>query len=156
MMLNADVRRELLPAKPFLQGEGGPRVQSLGVQVSVRASTEQTGGAFNLFDVVCPKDFATPLHIHYAEDVAVLVLEGELECIWGDERGRACPGSCFFQPRGTPHGFRVEGTVPARILYMTLPGGFDRFVLESAFLTRNLEATAAARHKIEILGPLPE
>ena len=156
MVLNTAVRRELLLAKPFLQRDEGPRVQSLGVQVSVRASTEQTGGAFNLFDVICPRDFATPLHIHYAEDVAVLVLEGELECIWGDERGRARRGSYFFQPRGTPHGFRVEGDGPARILYMTVPAGFDQLVLQGVSSTRNLKVTAVARHKIEILGPLPE
>lgn len=150
------VRRELLQAKPFLHGDEGSRVQSLGVQVSVRASTAETGGVFNLFDVICPKDFATPLHIHYTEDVVVLVLDGELECIWGDERGRACRGSIFFQPRGTPHGFRVEGNFPARILYITVPAGLDQLVLEAATSTRDAMQTSAARHKIEILGPLPE
>src|SRR3989304_713166 len=120
-MLNTAVRRELLQARPFLQTDEGPRVPFMGIQVCVKASTKQTGGTFNLFDVVCPTGFATPVHIHYAEDVVVLVLEGELECIWGDERGRACRGSTFFQPRGAPHGFRVEGDGPARILYMTVP-----------------------------------
>ena len=39
-------------------------------------------------------------------------------------------GSFFFQPRGTPHGFRVTGTISARVSYMTIPAGFDGFVLE--------------------------
>ena len=155
-MLNTAVRRELLQARPFLQTDEGPRVPFMGIQVCVKASTKQTGGTFNLFDVVCPTVFATPVHIHYAEDVVVLVLEGELECIWGEERGLACRGSIFFQPRGTPHGFRVEGSHPVRTLYMTLPAGLDQLILEEATSARNALVTAAARHKIEILGPLPE
>ena len=66
-------------------------------------------------------------------------------------------GAYFFQPRGIPHGFRVEGVTPARILYMTFPAGLDRFAIEHELLASNSECvTAAARYKIEILGPLPE
>jgi len=155
-MLNRGMKAGLLQAKPYLVREEGERFQSLGVLVSVKASTEQTGGGFNLFDVICPIDFATPLHIHYAEDVAVFVIEGAIRCFWGDEKERAGIGSLFFQPRGTPHGFRVEGDGPARILYMTVPAGFDQLVLQGVSSTRNLKLTAVARHKIEILGPLPE
>ncbi len=84
-------------------------------------------------------------------------MEGTLTFFWGGEKKSAVAGSFFFQPRGIPHGFRVEGTTPARILYMTFPAGFDRFVLEQELLTLKSDPeTAAARHKIEILGPLPE
>ena len=100
---------------------------------------------------------AIPLHIHYTEDVAVYVLEGALTFFWGCERKEAVAGSYFYQPRGTPHGFRVEGAAPARILYMTIPAGFDRFVIEQELPARKSDPeTDAARYKIEILGPLPE
>ena len=129
----------------------------MGTLVSVKATSQQTGGVFNLFDVTCLPGFTTSLHIHYAEDVAVYVLEGALTVFWGGEKKEAVAGSYFFQPRGTPHGFRVEGATPARILYMTFPAGLDRFVIEQDLLAPNLEpATAAARYKIEILGLLPE
>src|SRR5512136_810752 len=144
----------LLQTEPYaLNDEEGQSLQSLGALVSVKAASEQTGGVFNLFEVSCPPDFATPLHIHYAEDVAVYVLEGALTFFWGNEGKAAVAGSYFFQPRGTPHGFRVEGATPARILYMTFPAGLDRFVLEPELLASCSEAmTTAARHKIEILG----
>ena len=129
----------------------------MGALVSVKATSEQTGGVFNLFEVSCPPDYATPLHIHYAEDVAMYVLEGALVFFCGGEKKEAAPGSYFFQPRGTPHGFRVEGAAPARILYMTIPAGFDRFVIGQELPASKCEsATAAARYKIEILGLLPE
>ena len=147
-----------LQTKPYsFNDEEGQSLQSLGARVSVKASSEQTGGVFNLFEVSCAPDYATPLHIHYAEDVAVYVLEGALTIFWGNEEKAAVAGSYFFQPRGTPHGFRVESVTPARILYMTFPAGLDRFVIEQELVAQSAKgATAAARYMIEILGPLPE
>lgn len=148
----------LLQTKPYmLNNEEGQSLLSLGALVSVKATSEQTGGVFNLFDVSCPPDYATPLHIHYTEDVAVYVLDGVLTFFWGSEKKEAVASSYFYQPRGTPHGFRVEGGTPARILYMTFPAGLDRLVVEQELPAPNSErGTAAARHKIEVLGPLPE
>jgi quercetin dioxygenase-like cupin family protein len=141
----------------MLNNEEGQFLQSLGALVSVKATSEQTGGVFNLFEVSCPPGYATPLHIHYAEDVAVYVLEGTLTFFWGSEKKEAVAGSYFFQPIGTPHGFYVEGSTPVRILYMTFPAGFDRFVIEQEQPAPKSEPeTDAARYKIEILGPLPE
>jgi quercetin dioxygenase-like cupin family protein len=145
-----------LQIKPYmLDNEEGQFLQTLGASVSIKATSEQTGSTFNLFEVSCQPDYATPLHIHYTEDVAIYVLEGMLTFFWGNEKKEAVPGSYFYQPRGTPHGFRVEGRTPARILYMTVPAGFDHFVLEHKLPTPESEADAA-RYKIEILGPLPE
>jgi quercetin dioxygenase-like cupin family protein len=141
----------------MLNNEEGQFLQSLGTLVSIKATSEQTGGMFNLFEVSCPPDYATPLLIHYTEDVAVYVLDGTLTFFWGDEKKKAVASSFFYQPRGTPHGFRIEGGAPARILYMTVPAGFDRFVLEHQLPNLESEREAdAARYKIEILGPLPE
>lgn len=147
-----------LQTKPYmLHNEEGQFLQALGAWVSIKATSEQTGGAFNLFEVACPPDYATPLHIHYTEDVTVYVLEGALTFFWGSNKKKAVAGSFFYQPRGTPHGFRVEGAALARILYMTAPAGFDRFLLEHELITPESDAEEdAARYKIEILGPLPE
>ena len=141
----------------MLNNEEGQFLQSLGVLVSIVATSEQTGGVFNLFEVFCPPDYATPLLIHYTEDVAIYVLEGTLTFFWGSEKKEAVSGSYLYQPRGVPHGFRVDGNTPARILYITIPAGFDRFVIEHKCPNAKSEPEAdAARYKIEILGPLPE
>ena len=147
-----------LQTKPYtLDDEEGQSLRSLGAVVSVKATSEQTGGVFSLLEVSCPPDYATPLHIHYAEDVAIYVLDGALVFFCGGEKKEASAGSYFFQPRGTPHGFRVAGAAPARILYLTIPAGFDRFVIGQELPAPKCEsATAAARFKIEILGLLPE
>jgi quercetin dioxygenase-like cupin family protein len=137
-------------------GEGHP-VQLAGAHAMVKASSEQSAGAFNLFVVSCLPGYATALHIHYAEDVAIYVLGGVLTIYWGDEKRTAAAGAYFFQPRGIPHGFRVEGDTPAQLLYMTFPAGLDRFVAEQELLALDCEpVTTAARYQIEILGPLPQ
>ncbi|HZD09742.1 MAG TPA: cupin domain-containing protein [Candidatus Binatia bacterium] len=141
----------------MLANEEGQFLQSLGTLVTIKATTEQTGGLFNLFEVSCPPHYATPLLIHYTEDVVVYILQGTLTCFWGSEKRKAIAGSFSYQPRGIPHGFRLEGDTPARILYMTIPAGFDRFILERKPPTPESDPEVdAARYKIEILGPLPE
>jgi quercetin dioxygenase-like cupin family protein len=147
-----------LLTKPYwLPPDEGQSLQSLGACLKVKATSEQTGGAFNLFEVRYPPGYDTPLHIHYAEDVAMYILKGTLTIFWGSEKKEAIAGSFFYQPRGTPHGFRVEGEEPAQILYMTIPAGFDCFVFEEeSLVSRSESEVIAARHKIEILGPLPE
>lgn len=134
-----------------------PRIKSLGALVSILASTVQTGGAWNVFDVLLPTGYEVPLHIHYAEDVAIHVLEGNLEIFWGDERKRAAAGSFFFQPRGLPHGFRVTGTTTAHVWYLTFPAGFDGFVIGRSRASADLDAMSSeSQYKLEVLGPLPE
>ena len=149
---------KFLQTKPYmLNNEQGKVLQSWAALLSIKATSEQTGGVFNLFEVSCPPGFTTQLHIHYTEDVAVYLLEGTLIFFWGSDKQKAIAGSFFYQPRGTPHGFCVAGDIPARILYMTVPAGFDRFVIENELPAPESERErAAARYKIEILGPLPE
>jgi quercetin dioxygenase-like cupin family protein len=155
-MFNADMKRISLQAQPYMLNSEETRFETLGALVSLQARTEQTGGAFNLLDVILPAGYETPLHIHYAEEVAIRVLEGTLDLFWGTEKKRAEVGSFFFQPRGTPHGFRVTGTKPARILYITIPAGFDGFVLEHSQTAPDRAMHLAARYQLEVLGPLPE
>jgi mannose-6-phosphate isomerase-like protein (cupin superfamily) len=153
-----DMRMPYLKTRPYaLRCHEGQNLRSVGALICVKANSDQTDGVFNLFDITCPPGFATELHIHYAEDVAFYVLEGTLSVFWGSEQQEAAAGAYFFQPRGTPHGFRVKGGIPARILYMSFPAGLDRFVARPEQLASCSEAmTSAAQYQIEILGPLPE
>ena len=148
------MKQTSLQTRSYLLNDEAPRFESLGALVRIQANTQQTGGAFNLFDVLFPPGYETPLHIHYAEDVAIQVLEGRLDVFWGEERREAQAGSFFFQPRGTPHGFRMAGT-GTRLLVLTIPAGLDEFVLQAGAMDAFDCAQEAARYKIEILGSLP-
>ncbi len=144
--------------RPYvLQNEEGQSLRALGGLVTIKATSEQTGGAFNLLEITCPPRCGTPLLIHYMEDIAIYVLEGTLTIFWGGEKKQGTAGSFFYQPRGVPHGFRVESNHTVRLLYMTVPAGFDGFMVQHQLRTAASEReTAAAHYKIEVLGPLPE
>jgi quercetin dioxygenase-like cupin family protein len=146
-----------LQTKPYILHDDREKMLSLDATVSVLANSEQSDGAFNVFDVIYPPGYETQLHIHYSEDVAIYILEGDLDIFWGDEKKQATTGSFVFQPRGTPHGFRAKGLMGAHILYMTFPAGFDKFVIGCSKPGGASESRLSeARFKIEVLGPLPE
>jgi quercetin dioxygenase-like cupin family protein len=153
-----------------LAREEGQPLWFLGTLTLLKATGEQTGGAFGLIEQVLPPGFSSPWHLHHQEDEAFYVVEGEMTFLCGEARVKAGPGAFVYGPRGIPHGFRAEGTAPARLLLLCTPGGFEQFVAElsapAAGLVlpppaagppdmENLMAMAA-RYKIEILGPLPE
>ena len=150
-----------------LAREAGQALWFLGTLVIVKATGEQTGGAFGLIDNVMPAEFASPYHMHRKEDESFYVVEGEMTFYVGDERVKAGAGAFVYGPRGVPHGFEVEGTAPARILLQNYPAGFEGFPVEVGEPAReltlppaeppNLESlmSVAPKYDIEILGPLP-
>ena len=137
----------------------------LGLPTLIHASAQATNGVFGLIEhpSMLP-GFASPYHVHHREDEAFYVIEGELAVILNGQWKRFGPGAYVFGPRGIPHGFKIVGESPARILILCAPGGFENFVLE---LAQPLDGppsppdmqkliAAAARAGIDILGPLPE
>lgn len=145
-----------LQTRAYILHDNRAKMHTLDALVSVLAKTEQTDGRFNVFDAICPVGFETQLHIHYSEDVAIYVLEGALDIFWGDEKKQAEVGSFLFQPRGTPHGFRVTSLRDAHILYMTFPAGFDKYVIGRSKPGTSESGISEAHFKIEVLGPLPK
>ena len=50
-----------LQPKPYtLNANEGPFLQCLGAMIYVKATSEQTGGGFNLFEVTCPRQDGGP------------------------------------------------------------------------------------------------
>ena len=50
----------------------------LGALTFVRATAASTRGAFGLVEQLVPAGFASPFHVHHAEDEAFYIVEGEL------------------------------------------------------------------------------
>ena len=150
-----------------LAKEEGQALWFLGTLLILKATGEQTGGAFGLIDNVMTAGFASPSHMHRNEDESFYVAEGEMTFYVGDERLKAGPGAFVYGPRGVPHGFEVEGHAPARILLQNYPAGFERFPVEVGEPAEELVLppaeppdmerlmAIAAKYDIEILGPLP-
>ncbi|TCC38667.1 cupin domain-containing protein [Kribbella speibonae] len=59
----------------------------------VRVSGEQTGGAFSLTENLARRGSGSPVHIHEHEEESLIVLDGELRVVLGDDEHLAGPGT---------------------------------------------------------------
>lgn len=141
-------------------GEGRP-IDLGGFRMSVKATDDQTNGAFTLLEAQEPAGFGPPLHIHRDAAEAFYVLEGEY-IIFLDGREASCPaGSFIFIPAGMPHGFRV-GDVASRKLNLYAPAAMVGYFDEVADATKagdvdpDVLSQIARRYSMEVIGPVPD
>ena len=125
-----------------------------------------TNGKFAVFEVLAPKDFASPLHIHHQEDEFFVVMSGEVRVRHGDDVIEAVAGSLVYGPRDVPHGFRVD-SAEARLLLFFGPAGVERFFREGGkpagfvglppaderFLDKEALKAIGERYNQEFVGP---
>ena len=152
---------DLADAGFVLRPGEGRTIDLGGFRMSVKATHDQTNGAFSLIEAQEPPGFGPPLHIHRDAAEAFYVLEGEY-IIFLEGREASCPaGSFIFIPAGVPHGFRV-GDVPSRKLNLYTPaamiGYFD--ALADATKVGDVDpdtlSAIARRYSMDVIGPVPE
>ena len=149
-----------------LAANEGEAIWFIGSLGTIKASGALTGNIMSLVEFELPSGFSTPLHIHRTEDEAFYILEGAIRGINNDQPWAAEAGSFVWLPNGTKHGFTVVGDKPVRLLAITVPSGFDRFVAEAgdpaperripppAPVDVERLAASAAKYGQEILGTL--
>jgi quercetin dioxygenase-like cupin family protein len=144
-----------------------PRIEErrfLGLPTWIKGNREMTGGHFSLIEQIIPAGFESPWHMHHSEDESFYVIEGQMLVIVDGGRKLLQAGDFAFGPRGVPHGFRIEGEGPARILLMTTGSDLADFIAETSVPGDTPPAApdmaflvaAAERHNLAILGPLPK
>lgn len=94
----------------------------------VKASAEQTAGAFELLEYRGP--IQPPPHVHREHDEAFFILEGRFSFTLRYEVFEVAAGDLVRVPRGTRHGF--SATTEARALLLTVPAGLEGFFRELA------------------------
>lgn len=107
-------------------GEGEHRSFCGGGLMTFKATSEQTGGAFLLFEDRMTGGKVTPLHVHAGEDETFHVLEGELLIHIDGVEHRVTTGGMAMIPRGIPHAFKVV-SANARVLTLLVPGTAEAF-----------------------------
>lgn len=146
------------PAYVFQPGEGR-RLDMGAFLMTVKAGTDQTGGAFSLLEAEEPPGFGPPMHIHHDAAEAFYVLDGEyIISLPGQQI--VCPGGAFiYIPAGLEHGFKV-GDRPSRKLNIYVPAAMTGFFEEMAAAEEPLSDDAvtalAATYSMEVTGPVPE
>lgn len=105
----------------WASGDGDRRSFLGGGLHTWKVMSEDTNGAFFLFEDLMSKGKTTPLHLHPEADETVYVLEGEILVNVDDVESRVDAGGITFTPRGVPHAFIVLSDT-ARLLTLQTPG----------------------------------
>jgi quercetin dioxygenase-like cupin family protein len=135
-----------------------------------KATAEETGGAFILFEDRMDHGKVTPLHIHPDSDETMIVLEGEILMHLDGVEHTVGTGGIASAPRNVPHAFMVSGANGARLLCLHAPGCCEAFYRDASEPVRDddargieagpvdmsrVQASAKKNGGIEILGPPP-
>jgi quercetin dioxygenase-like cupin family protein len=132
----------------------------------LRATGDQTQGRYAVMELLAPKGFASPLHIHRREDELFVVLSGEVRVQHGEAVIEAVAGSVVYGPRDVAHAFHVD-SAEARLLLFFGPAGVEGFFREGGkpagslglppadeqFLDKQALKEIASRHDQEFVGP---
>jgi quercetin dioxygenase-like cupin family protein len=146
-------------------GEGEQRWFCGGGLHTWKATSQETDGAFLLFEDQLDLGKVTPLHRHPDADETFYMLEGEVLLHIDGEKRPLLAGGIAIIPRGIPHAFLVT-SAQARMLCLQTPGSgedFYRLASESAAAGDppapidfdRVRAAAAQTGAIELLGPPP-
>ena len=120
----------------------GQAVRMAGAQLITRkVSSEQTGGAYSLFEVAVEPNGGSQPHIQHREDECFYVLEGQFEFVIEGASIEVGPGSLIYVPKGNLHAFKNVGRATGRLLVNQTPGGlYERFIEEMGKLLATEEA----------------
>jgi len=105
---------------------------------------EATAGRYAVIDMHVPPGGGPHPHRHACEEL-FLVVTGEVEIFFRDQRVTASAGVAVNVPANAPHMFKNRGGADARVLNVVAPAGLDRFFVECGV---QVSTTAAP--------PLPE
>jgi mannose-6-phosphate isomerase-like protein (cupin superfamily) len=133
-------------ARPLLRRPSeGESIRVAGVDHVFRLAAAHTDGRFAFEEfTLAPGVVGARPHVHHGHDEYFYVLEGELTLHDGTGEVTVGPGHVLAALRGTPHGFRNAGTVPARGLCLYTPAGYeDYFRQVHAAVAAGAEATDA-------------
>ena len=111
--------------------DGGRSIWLLGMLITFKAVSEETGGEYSLYELTVPPQLGAPPHIHYRETESYYVLDGEVEFSKGEHTVRASVGQFVHVPRGVVHAFLNAGQESARFLGIVTPGGLHEKLLSS-------------------------
>ena len=135
------------PLTVMRPGEGPTgELGSIGVQFKLWG--RETNGSVAVVEHPFPVGALVPPHLHTREDEYSIVTEGEIGFRSGDREAVLGPGGYITKPRNELHAMWNAGDVPARMIEIISPAGFEHFFHELA------EMMAAGPPDPAALGPL--
>ena len=108
---------------------GGGRIGRLGPGVGVhfKIDGEDTGGTVSVVEHPFDVGALVRPHVHTREDEISIVLEGRIGFRSEDQEVVLGPGGYIVKPRNQVHAMWNAGDVPARMIEIISPAGFEGF-----------------------------
>ena len=125
---------EAPPLTVVRPGEG--RAGDLGsIGVVFKLWGADTGGALSVVEHPFPVGALVPPHLHTREDEYSIVTDGEIGFRSGNREVVLGPGGYITKPRGELHTMWNAGTIPAHMIEIISPAGFENFFRDLTDLT---------------------
>lgn len=118
--------------KVVAPGEGDTGMLLPGVGVQFKIDADDVGGHVSVVEHPFDVGALVPPHVHHLEDEVSIVIEGKIGFRSEDQEAVLAPGGYIVKPRGEVHAMWNAGDVPARMIEIITPAGFDRFFRELA------------------------
>ena len=99
-----------------LRSGDGRSLRVLGEVMTHKITSDRTGGAYSLFEVVSEPGGGPPPHVQHREDEVFYVLEGEYEFVDDGHTMRVGKGSLVYVPKGNLHTYKNVGMAPGKML----------------------------------------
>lgn len=132
-------------------GEGA-RADLGGLGVDFKIWSEATGGALAIVEHPMEPRRLVPPHVHEREDELSYVLAGTFGVRVGDQEAVAGPGTYVYKPKGVLHTFWNPTDLPARMIELIFPAGFERFFEALGQVNSRPGDPAELQHQREELG----
>lgn len=116
-------------------GEGRTGGLAPGVGVAFKIEGEDTAGALSVVEHPFAVGALVPPHVHTLEDEISIVLDGEIGFRSEDREVVLGPGGYIIKPRGEVHAMWNAGSIPARMIEIITPSGFEGFFHEFVEMT---------------------
>jgi quercetin dioxygenase-like cupin family protein len=122
MSVQADTALKVVAPGEGRHGRLGP-----GVGVDFKIAGEDTQGRLAVVEHPFAVGALVRPHVHTREDEISIVVEGQIGFRSEDREAVLGPGGYIIKPRGQVHAMWNAGSVPARMIEIITPAGFEGF-----------------------------
>lgn len=128
------------------------------IPLQIKVSSNDSDGAFFLFEHANMRKGGPPRHFHYEQDEWFYAVDGEFAFEVGDEKFTLKPGDSLFAPRRIPHVWAYTGNKPGTLLLaVQSAGSLEQFFMEGVRMNRPPSPEEAekqfAAHGMKVVGP---
>lgn len=140
----------------YIPNGSGKKASVSTTDIVFKLAKNQTDMHLGVWEsVLQPGTLGAPPHIHNTYDEICRVLEGSVRFMVGDTVTEVKAGGWHLRPKGIVHTFWNSGTIPAKTIDMSVPGGHEDYMMDLSALFDNHKSpkpedfkNLAAKHDI--------